>query len=214
MRNTETLRDFRVLVVGLGSIGIRHLANLRQLGCRHLGALRVRNKALHKPIDLSGVSVHVELDDALRAGYDAVVVSNPTSEHVDVEKPVSQALAGTDNLLETVRSKNLVAMVGCQLRFHPNLIAIKHWLEQGSAGRILSGRVDTGEFLPTWHPWEDYRESYAARRELGGGVILTLIHEVDYLYWLFGELLPMNSIGTAPSTPSSGYQIRRQPPRV
>ncbi len=208
MGNTEPLRDLRVLVVGLGSIGIRHLTNLRQLGCRHLGALRGRNKALYKPVDLSGVSVHVELDDALGAGYDAVIVSNPTSEHMQiaqraaesgshlyVEKPLSQALAGTDDLVETVRSRNLVAMVGCQLRFHPNLIAIKQWLGQGSIGRILGAQVDAGEFLPAWHPWEDYRESYAARRELGGGVILTLIHEIDYLYWFFGELKPMNSVG-------------------
>ncbi len=203
-----TLSQLRVLVVGLGSIGVRHFTNLRQLGCRHVGVFRSLKRALHKPIDLSGVALYDDFDQALRQGYNAVVVCNPTSLHLEyaqraaeagchlyIEKPVSDTLENTDELLQTVQKNKLVAMIGCQFRFHPNLIAIKRWLDQKLVGRLLSVYVDTGEYLPGWHPWEDYRTSYAARQDLGGGVILTLIHEIDYLYWLLGPLRPLDTIG-------------------
>ena len=77
--------------------------------------------------------------------------------------------------------------MGCQLRMHPGLQKIEEWIKQDKLGKIYSVQVDLGEYLPDWHPWEDYRQSYAARADQGGGVILTLIHELDYLHWLFGK---------------------------
>lgn len=208
MVNTKLLSQLRVLVVGLGSIGVRHLTNLRRLGCGHVGAFRSLKRPLHKPVDLSGVALYDDFDKALRQGYDAVVVCNPTSLHLEyaqraaetgchlyVEKPLSDTLENIDELLQTVRKNKLVVMVGCQFRFHPNLITVKRWLGQKLIGRLLSVQVDTGEYLPGWHPWEDYRASYAARQDLGGGVILTLIHEIDYLYWLLGPLRPLDTLG-------------------
>ena len=197
-----------MLVVGLGSIGLRHLENLRTLGCGRLGALRSRNAPMHRDADLSDVKIHDDYDTALVEGYDGVVIANPTSFHLEyaqkaakakchfyIEKPTSHSLDGTAELLREVRRQNLVVTVGCQLRFHPNLIAVKRWLDEQSIGQLLAVQVDTGEYLPDWHPWEDYRNSYAARPELGGGVILTLIHEIDYLYWLLGPLHPVCSFG-------------------
>jgi len=208
MTNTKLLSQLRVLVVGLGSIGVRHLTNLHRLGCGYVGAFRSLKRPLHKSIDLTGVALYDDFDVALRQGYDAVVVCNPTSLHIEyalraaevgchlyIEKPISNSLEKTDVLLEMVRKNKLVVMVGCQLRFHPNLITVKGWLEQDLVGRVLSVQVNTGEYLPGWHPWEDYRAGYAARRDLGGGVILTLIHEIDYLYWFLGPLRPLDTIG-------------------
>jgi predicted dehydrogenase len=79
-------------------------------------------------------------------------------------------------------------MVGCNFRFHPALQQIQRLLVAGSLGRVITARGHAGEFLPGWHPGEDWRLGYSARKELGGGVILTLIHELDYAYWLFGPV--------------------------
>jgi predicted dehydrogenase len=79
-------------------------------------------------------------------------------------------------------------LVGFQFRFHPGLQQAARLLGEAAIGRPLSVRVHWGEYLPSWHPWEDYRSSYSAQAELGGGVILTLSHPFDYLRWLFGEV--------------------------
>jgi predicted dehydrogenase len=79
-------------------------------------------------------------------------------------------------------------LLGYQFRFHPGLQQVKSWLENGMIGRPLSFRAHWGEYLPDWHPWEDYRVSYTARQDLGGGVVVTLSHPVDYLRWLLGEV--------------------------
>ena len=208
MASPETASDLGALVVGLGSIGVRHLENLRRLGCGRLGAFRSRQRALHKAVDLDDVAMHYDFGEALDGGYDLVVVANPTALHMEyarraaeagcslyIDKPLSHTLEDTDDLLRVVNEKALVVTVGCQLRFHPNLMAVKGWLEAGLVGRPLGVQVDTGEYLPEWHPWEDYREGYAAREDLGGGVALTLIHEIDLLYWLLGPLQVVNAFG-------------------
>jgi len=84
-------------------------------------------------------------------------------------------------------------MVGCQFRFHPLLIALREGLQSGRIGTAVEAQAEWGEYLPDWHPWENHREGYAAREDLGGGVMLTLIHPIDYLYWLFGETAEVQS---------------------
>jgi predicted dehydrogenase len=87
-----------------------------------------------------------------------------------------------------VSQRGLVAMIGCQFRFHPLLVRLQQVLASGELGTVLGARAEWGEYLPDWHPWEDHRQSYSARADLGGGVVLTLIHPLDYLYWLFGPV--------------------------
>jgi predicted dehydrogenase len=196
------------LVVGLGSIGLRHLENLRALGVGRLGALRRRGGPLCRPVDLTGVTMHRELEEALAAGYDLVVVANPTALHLEValpaaragchlylDKPVSHELAGLDELAREVDGRGLAVQVGCQLRFDPTLEAVQGWLAEGRPGKPLTAVAQVGEWLPGWHPWEDYRQGYAARADLGGGVALTLIHEIDYLLWLLGPLRVLAATG-------------------
>ncbi len=208
MTDINPFAKLRVMVVGLGSVGIRHLNNLRKLGCGKVGVFRALNRPLHDSVDLENVLIHKDFTEALSHGYDAVVICNPTSLHLEVaipaaeagchlyiEKPVSNTLDKTDELYKTIQKNNLKVMIGYQFRFHPNLNHIKNWLDQKCIGRIISVHVDTGEYLPGWHPWEDYRKSYAARNALGGGVILTTIHDIDYLYWLFGPLHTLGAIG-------------------
>jgi predicted dehydrogenase len=102
---------------------------------------------------------------------------------------------GVEELIREVDDARRIAMVGYQLRFHPCIAKLRENIASGCLGRLLSVRVTVGECLPDWHPYEDYRESYAARTDLGGGVILTQIHEFDYLYSLFGHPAKVFAIG-------------------
>ena len=108
--------------------------------------------------------------------------------HVFIEKPISNTLDGIDELIDIARKKNLVVLVGCNLRFHPCLQFIKKLLDEKRIGKVISARVQMGQYLPDWHPWEDYRTMYSAHKSLGGGIILDAIHELDYINWFLGDV--------------------------
>lgn len=200
---TETdpsLAGLSFLVVGLGSIGYRHLKNLNKLGVA--GIVLLRSGSGNRPLDSRlGFPVESDLDRALARRPTAVIVSNPTSLHLEtamaaaekgchlfIEKPVSHSWTGIAELWRLVRDRSLVAMTGFQFRFHPLLRTIEQWLREGRLGRVVSCRAEYAEYLPSWHPEEDYRRGYSARAGLGGGPVLTLCHPFDYLRWLLGEV--------------------------
>src|SRR5207237_5858660 len=106
--------------------------------------------------------------------------------HVFVEKPISHRIDGVADLLKEAARRQKHLMVGYNLRFHPGLARFRELVQNGAVGRPVSARAEAGEYLPDWHPWEDYRHGYAARRDLGGGVVLTFSHELDSLCWLLG----------------------------
>jgi predicted dehydrogenase len=187
-----------ILVVGLGSVGLRHARNLRALGHDVLVQRSGLGTLAHEDL---GVRQHRDLDSALAARPVAAIVANPTSMHLEtalrlaragthllVEKPLSHEAHGVAELRQLVEEKQLVAQVGFQLRFHPTLQRVKAWIDEGAIGRVVSVHVHWSEWLGGWHPWEDYRRSYSARRALGGGVLRTLCHPFDYLRWLLGEV--------------------------
>ena len=91
-------------------------------------------------------------------------------------------------------------MVGFQFRFNPLLVKLKSMLENNELGEIHYASAFYGEYLPDWHPWEDYKISYSARKDLGGGVILTLTHPMDYLFWLFHEIEIVQSLFSKTNT--------------
>ena len=189
-----------VLIAGFGSIGRRHFRNLKELGCSNFVFYRTRRGTI--PDDESAAWPTVsELSEIGKLGPLVAIVSNPTSEHVAValaaveagcdlylEKPVSDRLEGCEELLAAVRRHKAVAMVGCQFRFHPLLAKLRERVHAGDLGTTLGADAEWGEYLPDWHPWEDHRASYSARADLGGGVVLTLIHPLDYMHWMFGEI--------------------------
>jgi predicted dehydrogenase len=188
------------LICGLGSIGRRHLRNLVQLGERDIVLFRTGHSTLPDD-ELSGYPVETDLAAALARRPDAVIVSNPTALHLDVaipaasagchlliEKPVSHNLERLDELEAAVARGGGQVLVGYQFRFHPGLQEVKGLLEKSGIGRPVSACAQWGEYLPGWHPWEDYRQSYSARADLGGGVVLTVSHPFDYLRWLLGEV--------------------------
>jgi predicted dehydrogenase len=188
----------KFLIAGLGSIGQRHLRNLRALGQTDVLAYRQRNWPLPSELPVPSVG---DLSAALAAGPDAVIVATPTSLHVPIalavaragcplliEKPLGHELEGIAELEALVAAKRLPVLVGYHLRFHPGLRLVKRLLDEGRIGRPIAARLQCGEYLPGWHPAEDYRAGYSARRDLGGGAILTLSHELDYAGWLFGDV--------------------------
>jgi predicted dehydrogenase len=202
----------RFLFVGLGGVGQRHLRNLRTLlgdGAEFLAYRQQRSSPVltnemqvESGSDLESkyhLRVFADLEEALAERPEAVIISNPTSLHLTVavaaaeagchlfiEKPLAHKMEGVADLLDLIDRKKLVTLVGYQWRFHPALIALHELLQANTIGRVIAVRARFGEYLPNWHPYEDYRQSYAARRELGGGVLLTQIHDFDYLGWLFG----------------------------
>lgn len=190
----------KFVIAGLGSIGRRHLRNLVSLGERDILLYRT-HKSTMPDEELSGFETVTNFQQVLDAKPDAVIVSNPTAMHLDIaiptakagihlfmEKPISQSMERVDELRSIVKQYNNKVMTGFQFRFHPTLQRIKELVTEGVIGTPVSCRAHWGEYLPNWHPWEDYRNSYAARPDLGGGVVLTLCHPFDYLRWIMGEV--------------------------
>ena len=188
-----------VLIVGYGSIGKRHLENFLQFKDIRLIVYTKRNDL--QSLKKKGIKVSNSLTECLKENPDVGVIANETSLHTPIaiklakegldlflEKPLSNSLKDVEKLRAIVKKKKLITQMGCHLRFHPCIKKIKSLIEQKKIGKILSAQVQSCSYLPDYHRWEDYRRSYAARKELGGGVILTQIHEIDYMYWFFQEV--------------------------
>ncbi len=184
----------RVLLTGLGSIGTRH-ARLLSEHERNIDLLAYRSNESGQK---SGITEYTDLDEALATNPDVAFITNPTHLHVKtglrcaragcdlfIEKPLSNTMRGVPELLAEVEDRDLVTQMGCQLRFDPVLNRVKELLDDGCLGKTLSFRVTAGSYLPAWRP-DDYRQSYSADPGRGGGVVLDLVHELDYSYWLFG----------------------------
>lgn len=197
----------KFLIAGLGSIGRRHLRNLRALGENDIVLFR-SHKATLPDDELAGFPVETDLDVTLnKYKPDAVIVANPTALHLDVaipaaeagchvllEKPISGSLERVDQLEATAKRSGSRILVGFQFRFHPTLRKAAELIAAGDLGKILTIHTHWGEYMPNWHPWEDYRRTYAAREDLGGGVIRTLTHPLDYVRWLAGEVTEVRAL--------------------
>ncbi len=193
-----------LLVAGLGSIGKRHFDNLRALGETSLALYRTGRGTLVEE-DPRGVAVHRDLESALSAGPRAVIVANPTALHVPlalaavragahllIEKPLSDSLEGVEELRMEIEARSLVALVGFQFRFHPALGS--QGMARGARGGARGvGPCPMGRMSARLAPLRGLSGSYRARRNLGGGVALTLCHPFDYLRWLIGEIVTVSA---------------------
>ncbi len=199
----------KIVVVGTGSIGRRHLANLA-VHRPHDEVLAVSAHHRHDEVAVEGAQVPAvaDLDLALATSPDAVFVCNPSILHVDtacramqagahvyLEKPVATDLAGCTTLVSMAQRTGRVVAVGQQLRFHPLVVDMRERLEAGLLGSLLSVEANLGEHIADYHPGEDFRQSYTARADLGGGVLLTQTHQPDLLTWLFGAPRRVSAIG-------------------
>lgn len=202
------MKDLCILVAGLGSIGRRHIRNLKRIEPKSRIIVWRRE---YKNQDLGDVAPLVDrvvtsLDGALTFHPDAALVTNPASLHVRtglglaeqgihlfIEKPISSTLDGVDALINLCHQRRLVLLVGYSFRFYRPLQVMRETLAEGRIGRVLALRAEVGQYLPEWRPGMDYRQSVSARRDLGGGVVLELSHELDYARWLLGEVATVSA---------------------
>lgn len=192
--------NMKFLGIGLGSVGQRHFNNFNNLYKGELLAYRERGGSTQF-VNNDIFKTYYSLKKAFDQKPDAVLITNPTSMHIPyaieaakegchlfIEKPVSHNMDGVNELIKIVDKNDLVTLIGCNLRFHQSVKIMKKLIEEKKIGDIISARAQFSTYMPEWHPWEDYRDSYTTKEYLGGGVILTQIHELDYFYWLFGDV--------------------------
>ncbi len=210
----------KALFFGLGGIGQRHLRNLRQLvPDAQIGAVRHGGRVFEVHDDLSvdagadivakyGIETFPDLDAAAGFAPDFAVVANPTSLHVQtarslvdrgipvfLEKPIGADGDDVEGLAAAAATQNVPVAVAFQLRRHPCVRKAKEWIDSGRLGRLLSAEARVHAYMPDWHGYEDYRDLYAARHDLGGGVVLTEVHEIDLLDWILGPAQRVSAMG-------------------
>lgn len=191
--------NLRVLVIGYGSIGKRHTNNLMKLSEIEVSICSKNKEAIQ--LERKGIKIYTSINKALKEKFDIGFICNETSLHIEtaiklaknnqhifLEKPLSNSLKNISTLLKLINKKKLITMIGCNMRFHEGIKLMKELLDKHEIGKIISASAENGSYMPDWHPDEDYRLGYASRKKLGGGVVLTQIHEVDYLYWFFGKV--------------------------
>lgn len=200
-----------VLVIGLGSIGFRHCQNLIKLGVSDINVVTSKNVL---PEQFKSFKLFNSIEEAGRNGiYTHAIVCSPTASHLKdlgklinlgipqiyLEKPISNTLTNVNIGLDYVMKGNRI-LIGYDLRFDPGLNKVRSLLESHSIGKIYSANAFVGQYLPDWRPFEDYKKGMSASVEKGGGVMLDLIHEFDYLIWLLGK----------PSMVAAIYQKNRE----
>lgn len=195
-----------VAVVGYGSIGRRHCDNLARLGVGRRVAIRRPSASNPAFVAPDGVLVLHSIEDSIANGIDLAMICNPTSLHmaaarqylaagvaVLVEKPLAADLLEAERFTAEAEASSVPTGMAYCLRYHPAYVVAREHLRQGTLGRIRQARAWFESYLPDWHPWEDFRQSYAARSDLGGGVLPTLDHEIDFMLWCLGP--PRGSTG-------------------
>ncbi len=199
-----------ILIVGLGSIAVKHINVLRSLfgSTIHLYALRSGNSQETYP----GINDFKSYDE-IDVDIDFAIVSNPTSEHFNtintllnkpiplfIEKPIVHKMEQAEKLLKRIVSHDVFTYVACNLRFHPCIKFLKNYLTEDIKDTINEVNIYAGSYLPDWRPGKDYKRSYSSISTMGGGVHLDLFHEFDYVFWLFGNPDTVSSIKRSESS--------------
>ncbi len=188
-----------ILISGAGSIGQRHMLNLLSLDEQQLAICDPSEDRLQEVRGKHDLQAFQDFTEALIAVMpDIVFICSPSFLHIPqaieaanagahlfIEKPLSHSLDGIDELEKIVEKKNLITMVGCNMRFHPGPKKVKELIKENAIGDIIAARIKTGSYLPRWRPHQDYKKSYSADPEQGG-VIRDCIHEIDLALWYLG----------------------------
>lgn len=202
----------KILLIGLGSIGKRHLNNILELGYKNISVV-TRSGIL--PNEYKQLQVFKNLNDALKdSTYDAAIICTPTALHLDaliptiqkeikniyLEKPISHSLEKMDEVFTIAKTHNTRIVIGYDLHFDLGLQKVNELIQNKELGKVLSVNAQVGQYLPHWRPHEDYSKGMSAKKETGGGVMLDLIHEFDYLYWLVGKVNKLASFNSNSKT--------------
>ena len=187
----------KILIVGYGSIGKRHTRNILEHTKHEIIICTKRNDL--DSFKQKRVKFFDNIQKCLSEKPQIAFITNETAYHIPVakqlakagidlfiEKPLSHSMKDIKILQKITKQKKLVTQMGYNLRFHKCIIEIRKLIKQNKIGKIISIQAENGSYLPDWHPYEDYRIGYAGKKELGGGIVLTQIHDIDYLFWFFG----------------------------
>ena len=191
-----------VLVVGLGSIGRRHIGIINNIFPDVNIVLLRHKKCSEKEYGSLRINQCVTtLNDAIKTKPQAAIIANPATKHVEiakylayngidilVEKPIYTNSKDAEELVKICEKNNVILMVAYNLRFLPSLMHFKQYIQSNLIGKIYSIRSEIGQYLPNWRSGSDYRHGVSAKKSLGGGVLLELSHEIDYLKWIFGSI--------------------------
>jgi predicted dehydrogenase len=203
----------KILVFGCGSIGQRHIRNLRTIGNFEIAALRTKKGHFKSiPAELE-VCEFTDIHEVVDFAPDAALICNPNSLHVEtsafvaphvkgifVEKPLGSITDDFIQLIKIIQANNIVFFVGNNMQFHPIAEKIHEFIQKTSTGKIINHQILNGQYLPEWHPYENYQSSYASLKGLGGGVTQTLTHEINFALSISGSVkmvvsfLPTTSI--------------------
>lgn len=197
-----------VIIIGLGSIGKKHIDALKKLEPNVIIFALRSSKSEDDYLDVKNIYSILDITTSI----DFVIISNITSGHeksilevinlncpIFIEKPVLNHVKNADNISKKLASKNILTYVACNLRFHPALKFISKYLKSHDL-KINEVNIYSGSFLPDWRKGKNFRETYSSNKKLGGGVHLDLIHEIDYCTWLFGFPEKVLSIKRSAST--------------
>lgn len=193
----------KFLVIGAGSIGKRHARNLISIGTQSEDISVVETREDRRKEILNALKIkkiYESLDEALDADqYDAGLICTPTYLHIPMgiqlaeqgihilmEKPLSHNLDGIEEFKQVLSRNNVILEMAYIFRYSPRIKKIKELLDSGILGKILSARGEFSEYLPDWHPWEDYRTFFMAKKAQGGGSILDQSHIMDLIHYLIG----------------------------
>lgn len=180
----------KILLFWYGSIGRKHHAVLSSLGYNDVD--------IYDPYASAPTDRFIEhLNDINVWDYDVAFICTPNSLHIQqalfcaqhdihvfIEKPLSHDLTNLEELKQACIDHNIISMVWCNYRFHPCIAFAKRYIDEWWLGKLYSVELAYGQYLPKMRPWVDYRNIYAAKKELGGGVVLDNIHQYDLLFWL------------------------------
>lgn len=188
------------LVLGTGSIARRHIGNFKTLFSEvQVGCVSATGRAFDAA-EVGADIVFESLDKAIEAKPVLAVVASPSPFHVEqatlllragiptlIEKPLSDSLASLSNAKKVFEKNKHIVDIAYNLRYMPSAIKFKSLLDSNVLGRLTRVAIEVGQYLPDWRPGSDYRQNVSARKKLGGGVLLELSHELDYLSWFFGK---------------------------
>jgi len=188
----------KILIIGYGSIAKKHVVALKKINqAFEIFALRTSEDAENEP----GITNVFTYQAAEELDVTFVIISNPTASHfatishiktwnkpLFIEKPIFNSLIGAEGIRKYLTHNNIFNYTACNLRFLDCLVFIKNYLKD-KVSRINEVNIYSGSYLPDWRPDSDYKKSYSANENMGGGVHLDLIHEIDYVYWMFGKPL-------------------------
>lgn len=195
-----------ILIVGCGSIGQRHAENAKKIGIENILLLDINISRIEPFARKIGTNLLYSSFEEIfdeKCEIDAAIISTPSALHVEhakllaekginifIEKPLSNSLDGINELIDVINEKNIVSMMGHSYRFHEGLVELKKLLDTNIIGKIYHVNYYGGQYLPDWHPKMDYRREYSAKKELGGGVLLTTMsHMFDNIQWFFGDII-------------------------